>query len=178
MPSSLVYLVLSLLAVVFIITAIGSPLARAKLRAAYPQLFEPVNPADVVFHRKSVQLTVVNPPRIAFKSRETTTEVIVTRTELIIRPEGPAFLFFPNRFLLLRVPLNEVEIAGVAENLSRVSVRVPTMDGRVRMELWLLMRQYQEFADAVINAQRRGGAQNDAADAQRDAGVHGATGTA
>lgn len=172
MPSSLIYLIVSLLAVVFLITAVGSPLARARLRRAYPQLFEPVDPADIVFRRTSVQLTVVNPPRIPFKSRETSIEVIVTRTELIIRPEGPAFLFFPNRFLLLRLPLDEVAMASTAENMSQVSVRLPTMDRRARMELWLLMRQYREFADAVTAAQRNGSAQAEAADARDDGGTH------
>lgn len=177
MPSSLVHLIVSLLAVVFLITAIGSPLARARLRRAYPQLFEPVDPADIVFHRTSVQLTVVNPPRIPFKSRETSVEVIVTRTELIIRPEGPAFLFFPNRFLLLRVPLDEVEMAGTAENLSQASVRLPTMDRKAHMELWLLMRQYREFADAVTTAQRNHHTLAEAADARDDAGTREIGGT-
>ncbi len=173
MPSSLVYFIISLIAVVFLITAIGSPLARARLRRAYPQLFEPVDPAGIVFRRTSVQLTVTNPPRIPFKSRETTVEVIVTGTELIVRPEGPAFLFFPNRFLLLRVPLDEVEMAGTEENMSSAIVRLRTMDRRTRMELRLLMRQYREFADAVTGAQHHGRAMERAADGSDGAGTQG-----
>ncbi|MBS1913175.1 MAG: hypothetical protein JST22_14395 [Bacteroidetes bacterium] len=139
-----------LIAAVVVVIGIGSPIVRGRLRAQYPALFAPIDPAAVVFQRAHVRTTVVGAPRIPLRSRECTTEVVVTRDEFVLRPEGPAFMFLPSRFLLLRLPLAEIDVLPSADNLSQAVIRVPTMDRSVHMELWMLMNQYREFAGALL----------------------------